>query len=140
MPFPGSEAFRDQVIARAQEYTGNPDFLESIEERLIVRHNDSVVRRRQLEERVVRRAVARDGAVVLSEPEARARIPIPVREQPEFVDHGRGDRDVDVTQDPPKLCVEVDLELEGHQQRVCVEEDDPRHRFRALMLSYMGLR
>jgi len=140
MSFPGSEAFRDKVIARAQEYTGNPHFLESIEERLIVRHDDAMVRRRQLEECFVRRAVARDGAVVLGQPEARARVPIAVREQREFVDHRRGDRDVDVTQDSPKLYVQVDLELEGHQQRICVEEDDPRHRFRALMPSYMGLR
>jgi len=127
------------MIARTQEYARDPRFLEPIEERLIVRHNDSVMRRRQVEERVVRRAVARDGAIVLRESETRARVPIPVREECEFVDHGRRDCDVDLSKDPPKLGIQMNVELEGHQQSIRVEEDDSRHRFRAFMPSYMGL-
>jgi len=58
MPFFKSKAFGDQMIAGAEEDAGNPCGLQSVKERLIVRHDDGAMGRRKIKESVIRGSVA----------------------------------------------------------------------------------
>src|SRR5437899_463058 len=67
------------------------------------------------------------------------RVPVVVRQQGELGEDRRRDRHVDVPQDATEFCIEMDLELERHEEGVRVEEGESRHRFRASMPNYLAL-
>jgi hypothetical protein len=113
--------------------------MPSVEERLVVRDDGGAVLRGEIQERIVRGSVAFDDPVLLREPLCRLRVPVMVREQGEFGEDRRRDRDLDVPEDAAELRIEMDLELERHQEGVRIEEGESRHRFRASMPKYMAL-
>lgn len=127
------------MIAGSQEDARDARRPESFEERLVVRHDDGAMRRREVEERVVRGPVAFHPAVLSCETQRGPGVPIGLGEDGQLRQHGRRDRDLDIAHDSAQLRVEVDLELERHQEGVRVEQDEPRHRFRASVPNYMGL-
>ncbi len=140
MPFPGSQAFRDEMVARSEEDARNARRRQSVEERLIVRDDDGVVRRGEIEKRIVRGSAALDDPVVLRQPLRGPRVPVVVRQQGELGEDRRRDRHLDIPEDATEFRIEMDLELERHEQGVRVEEDESRHRFRASVPNYLALR
>ncbi len=52
----------------------------------------------------------------------------------------RADRHVDVPENASQLCIQVDLELEGHQEGVRIEEDESGQRFRTIRSAYLTMR
>src|SRR5439155_88420 len=60
-------------------------------------------------------------------------------EHAELAEDRRRDRHVDVPQDATEFCIEMDLELERHEEGVRVEEGESGHRFRASMPNYLAL-
>ena len=93
----------------------------------------------KLEKRVVRRAVTFDGPVVLRELGGGLRIAVVVGQQVQLRQDGGRNRHLDITDDASELRIEMDLELERHEQCVGVKQDETRHRFRASMPKYMAL-
>ena len=128
------------MVARSEEDTRNPGGLQSVEERLVVRHDDGPLFRGEVEERVVRGAVTLDGPVVFRELCRGPRVAVVIRQEVQLRQDGGRNRDLDVTDDATELRIEMDLELERHEQRVGVKEDEARHRFRPSKPKYMGLR
>ena len=127
------------MIARSEEDARNSRRLESVEERLVVRHDDRPVLGSEIEERIVRGSVAFDESVLLREPLRGPRVAVVIRQQSQLgQDRGR-DRHLDLPEDPAEFRVEMDLELERHEEGVRIEEGESRHRFRASMPNYMGL-
>ena len=127
------------MVARSKENTWNAGGLQSVQKRLIIRHDDRPSFCSEVEERVIRGAVTFDGPVVLREPCRGPRVAVVVGQQVQLCQHGGRNRDLDVADDASELCVEMDLELERHEQRVGVKQDESRHRFRASMPKYMAL-
>jgi len=128
------------MVARSEEDARNAGGLQSVEERLVVRHDDGPLVPREIEEGVVRGAVTFDGPIVLRELSGSPRVPVVVCQQVQLRQDRRGNRDLDVADDPAELRIQMDLELERHEQGVRVEKDESRHRFRASMPKYMALR
>jgi len=128
------------MVARSEEDTRNAGGLQPIQERLVVRHDDGPLFRREVEEGVVRGAMAFDGPVVFRESCRGPRVAVVVRQDVELGQDGRRNRDVYFAHDATEFRIEMELELERHEQRVRVKKDEPRHRFRASMPKYMGLR
>jgi len=128
------------MVARSEENTRNPGGLQSVEERLVVRHDDGPLFRGEVEERVVRGAVTLDGPVVFRELCRGPGIPVVIRQEVELRQDGGRNRHLDVAHDATELRIEMDLELERHEQRVGVKKDEARHRFRPSMPKYMALR
>jgi len=139
MPFPASQPFGDEMVARSEEDARNARRLQSVEERLVVCDHDRAVLRGEIEERIVRGSVAFHDPVVLREPLRGARVPVVVRQQGKLGEDRRRNRHLDVPEDAAQLRIEMDLELEGHEEGVRVEEGELRHRFRASMPKYMAL-
>jgi len=127
------------MVARSEEDARNARGLQSVEERLVVRDHDRMVLRGEVEKRIVGGSVAFDKPVVLREALRGPRIPVVVRQQVELGEDRRRDRHLDVPEDAVELRIKMDLELERHEDRVRVEEDESRHRFRPSMLNYMAL-
>ena len=128
------------MVAGSEEDTWNAGGLQSVEERLVVRHDNGPLLRREIEECVIRGAVTFDGPIVFREPCRGPRVPVVVRQDVQLCQDGGRNRNLDVADDPTQLRIEMDLELERHEQRVRVKKDEPTHRFRASMLKYMALR
>ncbi len=128
------------MVAGPQEDAGNARGLESLEERLVVRHHDRTVRRREVEEGVVRGTMALDRPVVPREALRGPRLAIGLGEDGQLREDGRRHRDVDVAEDAAQLGIQVDLELERHQERVGVEEDESGQRFRTARAGYLTMR
>ena len=139
MPFPGSQAFRDEMVARSEEDARNTRDRQSVEERPVVRDDDGVVRRGEIEKRIVSRSVALNDPVVLRQSLRGPRVPVVVRQQSELCEDRRRDRHLDIAEDATKFRIEMDLELERHEQGVRVEEGESRHRFRSSVTNYMAL-
>jgi len=135
-----SEPFGDEVVARSEEDARNSRRPQPVEEWLVVRDDDGAVLGGEIEERIVGRSVAFDGPVILRQPLRGPCVPIMVRQKGELREDRRRDRHLNVPEDPAELRIEVDLELEGHEEGVRVEEGESRHRFRASMPNYMALR
>ena len=127
------------MVARSEEDARNARGLQSVEERLVVRHDDRPSFRGEIEERIVRGAVTFDGPIVFRELRRGARVPVVVRQQVQFCQHRCRNRDLDVADDASELRIEMDLKLERHEQCVGVKQDESRHRFRASMPKYMAL-
>ena len=131
MPFPApSEAFQDQVAPRAKEGTGHAERLEAVKERLVVRDYDRAELLAEFEQGVVRAPVSLHGAVLRREPLARPRIPVVGREQAELLEDGSRHGDVHITEEATELRLQIDPELEGHEERVGIEEHGSGHRNR----------
>jgi len=126
------------MIPGPQEHSRDSRGFQPVEERLIVRHDDGTVRHREFEERIVRGTVSLDRAVLLREACGGARITIVIRHQCELRQDRARNGDLDVAQDAMELRLKVDLELERHEQRIRVEQDESGHRFRPSVLKYMG--
>ena len=91
MPFPiASEALEDEVAPGAEERAGHALSLEAVEQRLIVRHDDGVQGESEVKEGVVRGAVPFHHPKLGRKPLGALRIPIVRREQPQFLEDGRG--------------------------------------------------
>ena len=127
------------MVARSEEDARNARGLQSVQEQLVVRDDDGVAVRGEVEKRIVRGSVAFDDPVVLRKALRGPRLPVVVRQQGELVEDRCRDRHVDVPQDATEFCIEMDLELEGHEEGVRVEEGESRHRFRASMPNYLAL-
>ena len=127
------------MVARSEEDARNARGLQSVQERLVVGDDDGVVLGGKVHQRIVGGSVAFDDPVVLRKALRGPRLPVVVRQQGELVEDRRRDRHVDVPQDATKFCIEMDLELEGHEEGVRVEEGESRHRFRASMPNYLAL-
>ncbi len=83
--------------------------------------------------------MALDCAIVCAEAPSGAGVSIRFREHGQFREDRGRDGNLDVSQDPPQLRIEVDVKLKRHQQRVRVEQDKPGHRFRASANPYLAL-
>ena len=127
------------MVAGSEEDTWNAGGLQSVEERLVVRHDNGPLLRREIEECVIRGAVTFDGPVVLREPCRGPRVAVVVRQQVQLRQDGGRNRHLDITDDASELRIEMDLELERHEQCVGVKQDESRHRFRASMPKYLAL-
>ena len=127
------------MVARSEEDARNTRDRQSVEERPVVRDDDGVVRRGEIEKRIVSRSVALNDPVVLRQSLRGPRVPVVVRQQSELCEDRRRDRHLDIAQDATELRIEMNLELERHEEGVCVEEDEPGHRFRASVPNYMAL-
>ena len=127
------------MVARSEEDSRNTRRHQSVQERLVIRDHDGVVLRGEIEKRIVGGSVALDDPVVLRQPLRGPRVPVVVRQQGELGEDRRRDRHLDIPEDATEFRIEMDLELERHEQGVRVEEDESRHRFRASMPKYLGL-
>src|SRR3989454_11794790 len=78
MPFPASQPFGDEMVARSEEDARNARGLQSAEERLVVRDHDRAVLRGEIEERIVRGCVAFHDPGVLREALCGALVPVEV--------------------------------------------------------------
>ncbi len=128
------------MVARSQEDSRNASGLQSVEERLVVRDDDGPMLSGELQKRIVRGAVTFDDSVVLRELRRGSGVPVVVGQQGKLGEDRGRDRDIDIAYHPTQLRVEVDLELERHQEGVRVKQDESRHRFRASMPNYMAMR
>jgi len=127
------------MVARSKEDTRNAGGLQSVEEQLIVRHDDGSLSRGEIQKRVVGGAVTFDDPVVLRELGGSARVPVVVRQQVELRQNWGGNRDLYVADNATELRIQMDVELERHKKGVRVKKDESRHRFRASMPKYMAL-
>src|SRR5437763_946416 len=75
-----------------------------------------------------------------SSPQAGAGLSVPLGQKFQFGQDGLRDGDIGVPQQSLDLPVEVYAELEGHEERIRVEQDEPRHRFRPSMPTYLAVR
>ena len=128
------------MIARTEEDPRNAGGFQSVQEGLVVRHDDGPLLRGEVEECVVRGAVTFDDPVIFRELRRGSRVPVVVRQDVELCQDGRRNRNLDVSHDATELGIEMDLELERHEEGVRIQQDESRHRFRASMPNYMGLR
>lgn len=109
------------MIPRAKEDARDPRGFQAIEERLVVRDDDGPMFRREVEKRVISGTVAFNRPVMRCEALRRLGVPVAFREQSQLRSDRRGNRDVDVPKDATQLGVEMNLELEGHEEGVRVE-------------------
>lgn len=128
------------MVAGSEEDARNPSGPQSVQEGLVIRHDDGPLLRGEVEERVIRGAVTFDDPIVFREFRRGPGVPVVVRQQVELRQDGRRNRDLDIANHAPELRVEMDLELEWHQEGVRIQQDESRHRFRASMPNYLALR
>src|SRR5207249_11977619 len=124
------------MVARSKENTWNAGGLQSVQKRLVVRHDDRPSFCSEIEKRVVRRAVTFDGPVVLRELGGGPRIAVVLGQQVQLRQHGGRNRHPDLTDHASELRLEMDLERERPEQGVGLKQDETQHRCRASKRQY----
>jgi len=127
------------MVSRAEEEPRDPFLSKPLEERLIVRDDDRAIRSRKVQQGVIG-GTRVDHSISARQPQASTGFSVPLGQKFQFGDDRLRDGDIGVPQQSLDLPVEVHAELEGHQERIRVEQDEPRHRFRPSMPTYLAVR
>src|SRR5438552_3258771 len=128
------------MVSRAEEEPRDPFLSKPLEERLIVRDDDRAIRSRKVQQGVIGGTRRVDHTISARQPQAGTGLPIPLGQKFQFGEDRFRDGDIGVPQQSLDLPVEVHAELEGHQERIRVEQDEPRQRLRPSMPAYFEVR
>lgn len=117
------------MVAGAQEDPGHAEAAEAIEQRLVQRDDGGSVDLGQIHQRVVRRIAGFDRPELPCEPKGGPGVPVSLRQDSKFIQDRTRHGDIDVAEESTQFGLEVDPELERHEERIRVEEDDSGHVF-----------
>ena len=113
---------------------------QSVEERLVVRHDDRPLSLAEIKKYVIGGPGRLDDPVTRRQTQRGLGVAIPLGQEFEFREDGSWHHDIRGPQKPLEFRLEIHAELKGHEKGVRVEQDELGHRFRALKRSYMGVR
>ena len=128
------------MVSRAEEQSRDPFLSKPLEERLVVRDDDRPKRRRKVQQGVIGGTRRIDHSISARQPQAGTGLSVPLGQKFQFGEDRLREGDIGVPQQSLNLPVEIHAELEGHQERIRVEQDEPRHRFRPSMPTYLAVR
>ena len=128
------------MVPGAQEDSGDGCNAQSLEQRLVVRHDDRSMPLAEIEKDVICGPGCLKDSVPCGETQRGLGVAVSLRQELEFrQDRSRND-DIWSSQEALEFRLEIHPELEGHEKGVRVEQDELGHRFRTLKASYMGIR
>ena len=128
------------MVPGAQEDSGDGCNAQSLEQGLVVRHDDRSLPLAEIEKDVICRPGGLEDPVPRRETQRGLGVAIALRQELEFCQNGSRHDDIRSPEEALEFRLEIHPELEGHEKGVCVEQDELGHRFRTLKASYMGMR
>jgi hypothetical protein len=128
------------MVPGAQEDAGDRCNAQSLEQGLVVRHDDRSLPLAEIEKDVIGGPGGLEGPVPRRETQRGLGVAIALSQELEFCQDGSRDDDIWSPEEALEFRLEIHPELEGHEKGVCVEQDELGHGFRTLKASYMGMR